>query len=107
MKMFEMSIEEFEALPYPERQQGCARMIDAVLARIEGQGRDPSTGEDEFLRDAISAYADANFALTVESAARAWRSDGRPKLPGLVEPDRSVPLREAWKNAMAVRQQLG
>jgi len=107
MKIFQMSIEEFEALPYAERQQGCVQMIDAVFAQIEGQERDPSNGEDEFLRDAISAYADANFALTAACAASAWHCNGHPKLPGLVEPDRSVPLREAWKNALAVRQQLG
>lgn len=109
MKMFPMSIDEFEALSYAARQQGCVQMIDAVFARIEAQGRDPSSGEEEFLRDAIyaDADADANVALAADRAAWAWHCNGQSKSPGLVEPDRSVPVREAWENAQAVRQQPG
>ncbi len=91
MKMFPMFIDEFEALSYAARQQGCVQMIDAVFARIEGQGRDPGSGEDEFLRDAISAGADANVALAADRAARACTATASRSRPDWLS--QTVPCR--------------
>ncbi|MGF6575096.1 hypothetical protein ABH945_007225 [Paraburkholderia sp. GAS333] len=110
MNKFQMSQEEFDALPYEQRRDGTRRMIDEVLNTVASAEANVSTGKYDNLREAMQRFVDQDFPLAVYFADRALHGVGAQMPDGLFdsdsEPDRSLPLRDAWGQAQNLLSEL-
>ncbi|NRF83806.1 hypothetical protein HQ619_07685 [Burkholderia gladioli] len=110
MSKFQMSQEEFDALPYERRRDDTRRMISQVLEAVDSVGANVSTGKYDNLREAMQHFVDRNFHLAVYYADRALHGVEGQMPNGLLdsysEPDRSVPLRDAWGQAQNLLSKL-